>query len=107
MFFSVLLVPAASDGDSDSITYDIVNDFGKFRFDGTSTRLLEVQSAVDLDTGTNDPDLYQLQIRAADASKTATATVFVSVTSSNDHDPVFGGGTPSSTVSVSHDFLTK
>ena len=64
--------------------------------------LHQIQTAIDLDGG--DANFYTLIVEVGDGGTpelTGTATVYVSVTSSNDADPVFGATTPTGSIPVS------
>ncbi|XP_070558932.1 protocadherin Fat 4-like isoform X2 [Ptychodera flava] len=91
-----------NDADSVNFSYDFVsgNDLGKFKIDD-ATNQLQVNTVVDLDSG--DPSDYIMIIRVKDGGLpelSGTSTVYVTVTSTNDHTPVFGSTTPA-TITIS------
>ncbi|XP_035676136.1 protocadherin Fat 4-like [Branchiostoma floridae] len=95
-----------SDADSSSsVSYEFVsgNDADKFQFGTTNTNDVEVKTTIDLDSATPDEGEYTLVVRVTDGGTpplSGTATVYVTVTPTNQHDPIFAG---SGTTAVSID----
>ena len=93
---SVLTLVATDSDDSFTPTYAFLsgNSASMFRLDGN---LLEINTAIDLDAGTSDSASYSLVITVADGhvtELTGTTTVFVTVLSTNDHDPAWATWSP-------------
>ncbi|KAK2185389.1 hypothetical protein NP493_238g00006 [Ridgeia piscesae] len=97
---------AATDGDvTSSLSYDIAdgNAAGKFQFSGSTAGLLETSALIKPDSPDSDPASYTLTVTVVDGGSpelTGTATVYVTVTTSNDHSPVFGTTIPTGTVTL-------
>ena len=93
---SVLTLVATDSDDTFTPTYAFLsgNSASMFRLDGN---LLEINTAIDLDAGTSDSASYSLVITVADGhvtELTGTTTVFVTVLSTNDHDPAWATWSP-------------
>ncbi|XP_078597383.1 protocadherin Fat 4-like [Branchiostoma floridae x Branchiostoma japonicum] len=95
-----------SDADSSSsVSYEFVsgNDADKFQFGTTNTNDVEVKTTIDLDSATPDAGEYTLVVRVTDGGTpplSGTTTVYVTITPTNQHDPIFAG---SGTTAVSID----
>ncbi|XP_077987063.1 protocadherin Fat 4-like isoform X2 [Glandiceps talaboti] len=90
------------DMDSSSFTYQFLsgNNLGKFKLDD-ATNTIKINSVINLDS--NDPASYLLIVQVKDGGSpelSGVTTVLVTVTSSNDHTPIFASTTPS-TIEVS------
>ncbi|XP_002735781.1 protocadherin Fat 4-like [Saccoglossus kowalevskii] len=76
------------------------NELDKFEMDDTTNKL-KVKSVINLDDG--DPEEFSLLLHILDGGTpelTGTAMICISLTSSNDYDPVFSSTNPS-TISIS------
>ena len=72
-------------------------------FSSSTPGLLETSAVINPDSPSSDPDYYILTVKVKDGGSpelTGTATVYVTVTTSNDHTPVFGTTVPTGTISV-------
>uniref|UniRef100_A0ABM0N157 Protocadherin Fat 4-like n=1 Tax=Saccoglossus kowalevskii TaxID=10224 RepID=A0ABM0N157_SACKO len=70
------------------------NDLDKFKMDD-ATHQLKIKTLVNLDAG--HPDVYDIVLRVLDGGTpelTGTTSLHISVTETNDYDPVFGTTTP-------------
>ena len=73
-------------------------------FSGSTAGLLETSALIKPDSPDSDPASYTLTVTVVDGGSpelTGTATVYVTVTTSNDHSPIFGTTIPTGTISVS------
>ena len=100
----VILLPATDADTTSTLAYAITSgNTDKFKFDTTTKNQLKIKTAIDLDADTGDAASYTLVATVTDGGSpelTGSTTVFITVTPSNDHDPVFGTTTPTGTISV-------
>ena len=97
-----------SDDDVTAATYTYSfasgNAAGKFRFDASTPSMIETAALIEPDVATGDATSYTLVVEVSDGGTpalTGSTTVIITVTTTNDHDPVFGASTPSGVVMVS------
>ncbi|KAK3610536.1 hypothetical protein CHS0354_008971, partial [Potamilus streckersoni] len=79
---------------------------GFFGFDATTKNQLNLNTAINLDSPDNHSPTYSLVIIVKDGGTpelTGTTYVTVSITSENEHSPVFSATSPSSTVPLAED----
>ncbi|XP_064600895.1 protocadherin Fat 4-like [Liolophura sinensis] len=88
---SVLALTATDNDETVTFTYSIFSGNSGSKFQIVSDEL-QVQAAVDVDSPNNDPSFYTLVIQVVDGGSpqlTGSTTVLVSITPTNDYDPVF------------------
>ena len=95
--------PSDDDETAASYTYSIDSGDTNSNFKMASNEI-QVNTVIDLDAG--DAASYTLEISVDDGvtpARTTTTTVYITVTSTNDEDPVFGTTIPTGTLTVSFD----
>lgn len=97
---SVLALTATDNDETFTFTYSIFSGNTGSKFQIVSNEL-QIQTVVDLDSPNNDPSFYTLVVQVVDGGSpelTGSTTVLISISPTNDHDPVF---VAPSTVTVS------